>query len=293
MKELNTIFESHYSKGNHLDPDVSRYYWDMKRLVADNWGRFRQVYKDSLRQKFIDFLKDCGEGEYSLIYIKPVKIEFDYNIKGGYTPGLICGFWLNKKDEPIMFVDCLDGKPLFGVSIDALFDGLSRLRNNVLVDHTCIYNVITKGDIAYTISKSDCQSMRKAYLEKISSDYGQIAETLKNLYKTKQFNEFESKLAEVLKSSGEKYSNGVYIPLKRTGNFYSCFIEQISLIKDTIWLDVYCQGDLSDTTEELKLSDLLKRGKVRLTYKNEGFTVDDDSINDMIDDLAEYLKEKK
>ena len=55
-----SIHESHYSKGNQLDPDVSRHYWAMKQLVIDKLGQFEQIYKNSLRQKLIDFIKSCG-----------------------------------------------------------------------------------------------------------------------------------------------------------------------------------------------------------------------------------------
>ena len=104
MKQLNTIFEKHYSRGNQLDPEVSGYYWKMKKLVGNNWAQFRKIYDAELRSILVNFLKECGEGEWHTVFIKPVKIEFDYNIKNDYTAGLICGFYLSKEEEPILFV---------------------------------------------------------------------------------------------------------------------------------------------------------------------------------------------
>lgn len=289
-----SIYESHYSKGNQLDPDVSRYYWAMKQLVMDKFGQFKQIYKNSLRQKLIDFIKSCGSGAYSTVYIKPVKIEFDYNIKGGYTSGLICGFWCTNDDVPVMYVDCLDDQPMFGVNIDKLVSAsMLRLRNNVLVDWDCLYDLIVKGDIAYTISKSDCYKLKKEYYDRSVSDAGSIADNLRSLLKSRKYDEFVESIKTVITRYGKTTSKGSFMPLKRNGRFWNCFISELSIVNNTVWVNAYEAGDLSDNDDEIQLLQLLKLGKKKFLYKGETFTVDMDSINDMIDDIEYFINEQK
>lgn len=300
MKDLNMFLEGHYWKkndssyGGSLDPDVSRHYWRMRRTIEDKWGQFKALYKTTVRQQLIDFLIECGDDtKWHTLFINPYPIEFDYNLKNEHTKGLVTGFYVDPADNvPVMCVDCLDGKPTFCLNIDNLMEGrMLRLRNNVLIDDSILYNLITKGYIAYTIPKDYSKQLRAAALERVNSDSGKIAESLKKLYKEHKYDEFEKLIVDLLNNKGKDSRNGKYIPLKRTGRFWNCYISQISIVKDTVWLNVYEQGDLSDNDEDIRLSELLKKGKMRLNYKNEVFTVDDESITDMIEDLEAYLKE--
>lgn len=302
MKDLrNMILENHYWKtndnnGGSLDKDVSVHYWKMRRSVEGKWGQFKKIYEDSLRQQLIDFLTECGKNDkWHTLYINPVPIEFDYNISGGYDKGLVCGFYTDPNDgEPIMMIDCLDGKPLFCLSIDSLMKGrMLRLRNNVLIDDSVLYKIICNGYIAYTIPLEYSKSLRKKEYDRITSDSGKVSDNLRKLFKEKKYKEFEETIKNLVETYGNQNRNGKYIELKRLGRFWDCFIEQISIVNGTTWLMVYLQGDLSDTSEEIKLSDLLKNKKMKLSYKNESFTVDEDSIKDMIEDLEGYLNERK
>lgn len=302
MKRLRDIIcEGHYwrtsdNSGGSLDKDVSRHYWKMRHAIENKYGQFKKIYEDSLRQQFIDFLNDCGTNDkWHAVYINPIPIEFDYKLSAKHNKGLVCGFYMDPNDnEPLIMVDCLDGKPVFALIMDELMTGrLLRLRNNVLIDDSVLYKIITNGYIAYTIPKEYSKELRKKEYDRVTSDYGIIADDLRKLFKEKDYDEFEKTIKSIVENHGSQNSYGKYMDLKRVGRFWNCFINQISVNKNDVWITVYMQGDLSDDEQNIKLSDLLRRKKMVLTYKNESFIVDSENITDMIDDIEDYLKKNK
>lgn len=272
------------------------YYRKMRALVQGKELKIKELYKDSLRRMIIEYLKKYGtDDKWHILYMEPYVIEYDYNIKGGYTKGLIFGIYLNGKDEPILMVDCLDGGNYFGVLLDDIVDSpnkMFRLRNNVLVDGYVLYNIIENGNMAEIISKNQSIKKRKDYVANFNSDTGKMIDQLKEMFKRNKYDEFIDILRRFIEEHG-KGSKNKYINLKRVGRFWNCYISQLSLVNGNVWATVYKQGDLSDDEEDVELLKLLRNSRTTLMYKGESFCVDRESIEDMIVDFEEYAKNVK
>ncbi len=289
MKSLKSVLESIKPWGSHL-------VWNMKGAINDNYGKFREIYNDKVRNTLVEFIIECGENnKWHTFFFKPVKIEFDYKLATKYTQGLMCGLWLNDKNEPILFVDCMDGDKLFGVNIDALVNSskLSSLRNDVLIGEEHIYKLLNSPYLVNQVTRTECQKLRKEELDRVLSDGGQLVDRLRGFLKSRDYDGIIKELKQLVDLKGGKYRNGKSIKLKRTGRFWNNYISEIILINDELWLNVYWQGDSTDGDEEIRLSTLLKDKKVIVKHRNERFTVDYDSLNDMFDDLEDYLLNKK
>lgn len=289
MKSLKTILESIKPWGSHL-------VWNMKGAINDNYGKFREIYNDKVKDTLVEFILECGENnKWHTFFFKPVKIEFDYKLANKCTQGLMCGLWLNDKNEPILFVDCMDGDKLFGIGIDDLVNSskLSRLRNDVLIGAEHIYKLLNSPYLVNQVTRTECQKLRKEELDRVLSDGGQLVDRLRGFLKSRDYDGIIKELKQLVDLKGGKYRNGKSIKLKRTGRFWNNYISEIILINDELWLNVYWQGDSTDGDEEIKLSTLLKDRKVIVKHRNERFTVDYDSLNDMFDDLEDYLLNKK
>lgn len=289
MKTLKSILEGISPWGSHL-------VWNIKRTINDNYGGFRELYTSKVRKTLIELVLECGENDkWHTFFFKPVKIKFDYNIKNGFTPGLICGIWLDKDNEPILFVDCLDGGKLFGISIDKIVEskGLLRLRNNVLIGSENIYDLLNSPYLEHQVTQSECQKLRKEELDRFSSDGGKFVDTLREYLKNHKYDEILNELKQLVNSNGEKYRNGKSIRLKRNGRFWNNYISEIILINNELWVNVYWQGDITDGDEEVRLSWILKDKKFVVKHNDERFTVDHDSVKDMFDDLEQFLINRK
>ena len=289
MKSLKTVLEAIKPWGSHL-------VWNMKSTINDNYGKFREIYNDKVRDTLVEFIIECGENnKWHTFFFKPVKIEFDYKLTTKHTQGLMCGLWLNDKNEPILFVDCMDGDKLFSIGIDDLVNSskLSRLRNDVIIGEEHIYKLLNSNLLQYQVTKTECQKLRKEELDRILSDGGQLVDSLSGFLKSRDYDGIIKELKQLVDLKGGKYRNGKSIKLKRTDRFWNNYISEIILINDELWLNVYWQGDSTDGDEEIKLSTLLKDRKVIVKHRNERFTVDHDSLSDMFDDLEYYLLNKK
>lgn len=289
MKTLKSILEGISPWGSHL-------VWNIKRTINDNYSGFRELYTSKVRKTLIELVLECGENDkWHTFFFNPVKIKFDYNIKNGFTPGLICGIWLDKDNEPILFVDCMDGGKLFGISIDKIVEskGLLRLRNNVLIGSENIYDLLNSPYLERQITQSECQKLRKEELDRFSSDGGQFVDTLREHLKNHKYDEILNELKQLVNSNGEKYRNGKSIRLKRNGRFWNNYISEIILINNELWVNVYWQGDTTDGDEEVRLSWILKDKKIVVKHNDERFTVDHDSVRDMFDDLEQFLINRK
>ena len=289
MKSLKSILESIKPWGSHL-------VWNMKGTINDNYGKFREIYNDKVRDTLVEFILECGENnKWHTFFFKPVKIEFDYKLTTKHTQGLMCGLWLNDKNEPILFVDCMDGDKLFSIGIDDLVNSskLSRLRNDVIIGEEHIYKLLNSPYLEHQVTKTECQKLRKEELDRVLSDGGQLVDRLRGFLKSRDYDGIIKELKQLVDLKGGKYRNGKSIKLKRTDRFWNNYISEIILINDELWLNVYWQGDSTDGDEEIKLSTLLKDRKVIVKHRNERFTVDYDSLNDMFDDLEYYLLNKK
>lgn len=289
MKSLKSVLEAIKPWGSHL-------VWNMKGTINDNYGKFREIYNDKVKDTLVEFILECGENnKWHTFFFKPVKIEFDYKLTTKYTQGLMCGLWLNDKNEPILFVDCMDGDKLFGIGIDDLVNSskLSRLRNDVLIGAEHIYKLLNSNLLEYQVTRTECQKLRKEELDRTLSDGGQLVDRLRGFLKSRDYDGIIKELKQLVDLKGGKYRNGKSIKLKRTGRFWNNYISEIILINDELWLNIYWQGDSTDGDEEIKLSALLKDRKVIVKHRNERFTVDYDSLNDMFDDLEDYLLNKK
>ena len=289
MKSLKSILESIKPWGSHL-------VWNMKGTINDNYGKFREIYNDKVRDTLVKFILECGENnKWHTFFFKPVKIEFDYKLTTKHTQGLMCGLWLSDDNEPILFVDCMDGDKLFSVCVDDLVNSskLSRLRNDVIIGEEHIYKLLNSNLLQYQVTKTECQKLRKEELDRILSDGGQLVDRLRGFLKSRDYDGIIKELKQLVDLKGGKYRNGKSIKLKRTGRFWNNYISEIILINDELWLNVYWQGDSTDGDEEIKLYALLKDKKVIVKHRNERFTVDYDSLNDMFDDLEDYLLNKK
>lgn len=289
MKSLKSVLEAIKPWGSHL-------VWNMKGTINGNYGKFREIYNDKVRDTLVEFILECGENnKWHTFFFKPVKIEFDYKLTTKHTQGLMCGLWLNDKNEPILFVDCMDGDKLFGISIDDLVNSskLSRLRNDVIIGAEHIYKLLNSPYLEHQVTKTECQKLRKEELDRTLSDGGQLVDRLRGFLKSRDYDGIIKELKQLVDLKGGKYRNGKSIKLKRTGRFWNNYISEIILINDELWLNVYWQGDSTDGDEEIKLSTLLKDRKFIVKHRNERFTVDYDSLNDMFDDLEDYLLNKK
>lgn len=289
MKSLKSVLEAIKPWGSHL-------VWNMKGTINDNYGKFREIYNDKVKDTLVEFILECGENnKWHTFFFKPVKIEFDYKLTTKYTQGLMCGLWLNDKNEPILFVDCMDGDKLFGISIDDLVNSskLSRLRNDVIIGAEHIYKLLNSPYLEHQVTRTECQKLRKEELDRTLSDGGQLVDRLRGFLKSRDYDGIIKELKQLVDLKGGKYRNGKSIKLKRTGRFWNNYISEIILINDELWLNVYWQGDSTDGDEEIKLSTLLKDRKFIVKHRNERFTVDYDSLNDMFDDLEDYLLNKK
>lgn len=289
MKSLKSVLEAIKPWGSHL-------VWNMKGTINDNYGKFREIYNDKVKDTLVEFILECGENnKWHTFFFKPVKIEFDYKLTTKYTQGLMCGLWLNDKNEPILFVDCMDGDKLFGISIDDLVNSskLSRLRNDVIIGTEHIYKLLNSPYLEHQVTRTECQKLRKEELDRTLSDGGQLVDRLRGFLKSRDYDGIIKELKQLVDLKGGKYRNGKSIKLKRTGRFWNNYISEIILINDELWLNVYWQGDSTDGDEEIKLSTLLKDRKFIVKHRNERFTVDYDSLNDMFDDLEDYLLNKK
>ena len=272
------------------------YYRKMRSMIQDKERKLKELYNDGLRQMIIEYLKKYGtDDKWHILYMEPYVIEYYYNIKGGYTKGLIFGMYLSSKDEPVLMVDCLDGEKYFGVALDDIVDTpqkMFRLRNNVLIDGYVLYNIIENGNIAEIISKNQSIKMRKDYVANFNSDTGKMIDQLKEMFKHNKYDEFIDILRKFIEEHGEGSKNK-YINLKRVGRFWNCYISQLSLVNGKVWATVYKQGDLSDDDEDVELLKLLRNSRTTLMYKGESFRVDRESIEDMIADFEEYVKNMK
>ena len=272
------------------------YYRKMRSMIQDKERKLKELYNDGLRQMIIEYLKKYGtDDKWHILYMEPYVIEYYYNIKGGYTKGLIFGMYLSSKDEPVLMVDCLDGGNYFGVSLDDIVDTpqkMFRLRNNVLIDGYVLYNIIENGNVAEIISKDQSRKMRKDYVANFNSDTGKMIDQLKEMLKRNKYDEFIDILRKFIEEHGEGSKNK-YINLKRVGRFWNCYISQLSLVNGKVWATVYKQGDLSDDDEDVELLKLLRNSRTTLMYKGESFLVDRESIEDMIADFEEYVKNMK
>jgi hypothetical protein len=272
------------------------YYRKMRALIQNKELKLKELYNDGLRQMIIEYLKKYGtDDKWHILYMKPYVIEYYYNIKGGYTKGLIFGIYLSSKDEPVLMVDCLDGEKYFGVSLDDIVDTpnkMFRLRNNVLIDGYVLYNIIENGNVAEIISKDQSRKMRKDYVDNFNSDTGKMIDQLKEMFKHNKYDEFIDILRKFIEEHGEGSKNK-YINLKRVGRFWNCYISQLSLVNGKVWATVYKQGDLSDDDEDVELLKLLRNSRTTLMYKGESFLVDRESIEDMIVGFEEYAKNVK
>ena len=272
------------------------YYRKMRSMIQNKELKLKELYNDGLRQMIIEYLKKYGtDDKWHILYMKLYVIEYYYNIKGGYTKGLIFGMYLSSKDEPVLMVDCLDGGNYFGVSLDDIVDTpqkMFRLRNNVLIDGYVLYNIIENGNIAEIISKNQSIKMRKDYVANFNSDTGKMIDQLKEMFKHNKYDEFIDILRKFIEEHGEGSKNK-YINLKRVGRFWNCYISQLSLVNGKVWATVYKQGDLSDDDEDVELLKLLRNSRTTLMYKGESFRVDRESIEDMIADFEEYVKNMK
>ena len=289
MKSLKSVLEAIKPWGSHL-------VWILKGTINDNYGKFREIYNDKVKDTLVEFILECGENnKWHTFFFKPVKIEFDYKLTTKYTQGLMCGLWLNDKNEPILFVDCMDGDKLFGISIDDLVNSskLSRLRNDVIIGAEHIYKLLNSPYLEHQVTRTECQKLRKEELDRTLSDGGQLVDRLRGFLKSRDYDGIIKELKQLVDLKGGKYRNGKSIKLKRTGRFWNNYISEIILINDELWLNVYWQGDSTDGDEEIKLSTLLKDRKFIVKHRNERFTVDYDSLNDMFDDLEDYLLNKK
>jgi hypothetical protein len=272
------------------------YYRKMRSMIQDKERKLKELYNDGLRQMIIEYLKKYGTNDkWHILYMEPYVIEYYYNIKGGYTKGLIFGIYLSSKDEPVLMVDCLDGEKYFGVALDDIVDTphkMFRLRNNVLIDGYVLYNIIENGNVAEIISKDQSRKMRKDYVDNFNSDTGKMIDQLKEMLKRNKYDEFIDILRKFIEEHGEGSKNK-YINLKRVGRFWNCYISQLSLVNGKVWATVYKQGDLSDDDEDVELLKLLRNSRTTLMYKGESFIVDRESIEDMIVDFEEYAKNVK
>lgn len=272
------------------------YYRKMRSMIQNKELKLKELYNDGLRQMIIEYLKKYGtDDKWHILYMEPYVIEYYYNIKGGYTKGLIFGIYLSSKDEPVLMVDCLDGEKYFGVALDDIVDTpqkMFRLRNNVLIDGYVLYNIIENGNIAEIISKNQSIKMRKDYVANLNSDTGKMIDQLKEMFKHNKYDEFIDILRKFIEEHGEGSKNK-YINLKRVGRFWNCYISQLSLVNGKVWATVYKQGDLSDDDEDVELLKLLRNSRTTLMYKGESFLVDRESIEDMIVDFEEYAKNVK
>jgi hypothetical protein len=272
------------------------YYRKMRSMIQDKERKLKELYNDGLRQMIIEYLKKYGTNDkWHILYMEPYVIEYYYNIKGGYTKGLIFGIYLSSKDEPVLMVDCLDGGNYFGVALDDIVDTphkMFRLRNNVLIDGYVLYNIIENGNVAEIISKDQSRKMRKDYVDNFNSDTGKMIDQLKEMLKRNKYDEFIDILRKFIEEHGEGSKNK-YINLKRVGRFWNCYISQLSLVNGKVWATVYKQGDLSDDEEDVELLKLLRNSRTTLMYKGESFIVDRESIEDMIVDFEEYAKNVK
>ena len=280
----------------NADYEAEVYYRKMRAMVQGKEHKIKELYNDGLRQMIIEYLKKYGtDDKWHILYMEPYVIEYDYNIKGGYTKGLIFGIYLNSSDAPIMMVDCLDGGNYFGLLLDDIVDSpnkMFRLRNNVLFDGYALYNIIENGNVAEIISKNQSIKMRKDYVANFNSDTGKMIDQLKEMFKRNKYDEF----IDILRKFIEEHGNGSknkYINLKRVGRFWNCYISQLSLVDGKVWATVYKQGDLSDDEEDVELLKLLRNSRTTLMYKGESFRVDRESIEDMIVDFEEYAKNVK
>ena len=289
MKELKTIFESSYLTKRAT---VSK----IQHAINDDWSNFRKNYREHIRGHIIDLCKSCGDNsKYHTYFFNPVTIKFDYNIKGGCTPGLMFAIWLDKDDEPVLYVDCLDGGKPFGISIDKIMDSSSmfRLRNNVLIDSANLYDLLNRGYLHNDSSKDECKEIRQKEYERFTSDGGQLADRLRDYLKKQDYDEIIKSLKQLVETKGEKYRDGKSIRLKRIGRSWNNHISEIILINNELWVNVYWQGDLTDGDEEIRLSWILKDKKYVIKHRDERFTVDHDSVKDMFDDLEHYLMNTK
>jgi hypothetical protein len=272
------------------------YYRKMRSMIQDKERKLKELYNDGLRQMIIEYLKKYGTNDkWHILYMEPYVIEYYYNIKGGYTKGLIFGIYLSSKDEPVLMVDCLDGEKYFGVALDDIVDTphkMFRLRNNVLIDGYVLYNIIENGNVAEIISKDQSRKMRKDYVDNFNSDTGKMIDQLKEMLKRNKYDEFIDILRKFIEEHGEGSKNK-YINLKRVGRFWNCYISQLSLVNGKVWATVYKQGDLSDDDEDVELLKLLRNSRTTLMYKGESFLIDRESIEDMIVDFEEYAKNVK
>lgn len=289
MKTLKSILEGISPWGSHL-------VWNIKRTINDNYSGFRELYTSKVRKTLIELVLECGENDkWHTFFFNPVKIKFDYNIKNGFTPGLICGIWLDKDNEPILFVDCMDGGKLFGISIDKIVEsrGLLRLRNNVLIGSENIYDLLNSPYLERQITQSECQKLRKEELDRFSSDGGQLADSLRECLKKHDDKKFIDILTKFVETNGKDFTRGKCITLKRGNHRHLTYINEIYLIKGTLWVNVRKLGDISDDDEEVRISEILNSKKLTLHYKGEEFIVDRGSLEDMVDDLEQFLINRK
>jgi adenylate cyclase class IV len=60
-----------------------------------------------------------------------------------------------------------------------------------------------------------------------------------------------------------------------------------------LWVNVRKLGDISDDDEEVRISEILNSKKLTLHYKGEEFIVDRGSLEDMVDDIEQFLINRK
>lgn len=290
MKKLKSAILEYFEKDKEIAIQ------NISRAINHDWLNFTKNYNEKVRDAIIELCKTCGDNsKYHTYIFEPTKIKFDYNIKGGSTPGLMFCIWLGKNDEPILYIDCLDGGQPFGVSMDALANtkGLLKLRNNVLIGSDILYDLLQNGPIDRTITKEECKKLREQEVKRYSSDSGQLMDRLRSYLKKQDYDDIINELKQLVDTKGKKYRNGKSIKLKRIGRSWNNHISEIILINGELWVNVYWQGDLTDGDEEVRLSWILKDKKYVIKHRDERFTVDHDSVTDMFDDLEHFLINEK